>query len=145
MFLWINFYCNLFISGPHFELMASARLTLDDTDENIHTHDLVINNLGNLVKNRLDVMTWTHAMFNYFENLNCFVTLQKTNITLCRSLDTFVADLQPSPIALRKKSASEMSIWTVEIAGHGCKVLLFRPGNLESLRMKNTIRFTVYP
>ncbi|KAK0089065.1 hypothetical protein PV326_004611 [Microctonus aethiopoides] len=33
--------------GPHFELMASAKLTLDDTDENIHTHDLVINNLEN--------------------------------------------------------------------------------------------------
>lgn len=28
--------------------MASARLTLDDTDDNIHTHDLVINNLGKL-------------------------------------------------------------------------------------------------
>ncbi|KAF7988297.1 hypothetical protein HCN44_009942 [Aphidius gifuensis] len=33
--------------GPHFELMASAKLTLDDTDENIHTHDLVISNLDN--------------------------------------------------------------------------------------------------
>ncbi|XP_051160755.1 rhotekin-like isoform X2 [Leptopilina boulardi] len=33
--------------GPQFELMASARLTLDDTDDNIHTHDLVINNLEN--------------------------------------------------------------------------------------------------
>ncbi|XP_012259077.2 rhotekin-like isoform X1 [Athalia rosae] len=33
--------------GPHFELMASARLTLDDTEDNIHTHDLVLNNLEN--------------------------------------------------------------------------------------------------
>ncbi|XP_046420157.1 rhotekin-like isoform X1 [Neodiprion fabricii] len=33
--------------GPHFELMASARLTLDDTDDNIHTHDLILNNLEN--------------------------------------------------------------------------------------------------
>ncbi|XP_034934432.1 rhotekin-like isoform X2 [Chelonus insularis] len=33
--------------GPQFELMASAKLTLNDTDENIHTHDLVINNLEN--------------------------------------------------------------------------------------------------
>ncbi|XP_043479506.1 rhotekin-like isoform X2 [Leptopilina heterotoma] len=33
--------------GPQFELMASARLSLDDTDDNIHTHDLVINNLEN--------------------------------------------------------------------------------------------------
>ncbi|XP_043290150.1 rhotekin-like isoform X2 [Venturia canescens] len=33
--------------GPHFELMASAKLTLDETDENIHTHDLIINNLEN--------------------------------------------------------------------------------------------------
>ncbi|XP_066585985.1 rhotekin-like isoform X3 [Prorops nasuta] len=33
--------------GPHFELMASARLTLDDTDNNIHTHDLVISSLDN--------------------------------------------------------------------------------------------------
>lgn len=32
--------------GPQFELMASAKLTLNDTDENIHTHDLVISNLG---------------------------------------------------------------------------------------------------
>ncbi|XP_023287617.1 rhotekin isoform X2 [Orussus abietinus] len=34
-------------TGPHFELMASARLTLDDTDDNIHTHDLTINNFEN--------------------------------------------------------------------------------------------------
>ncbi|XP_032688909.1 rhotekin-like isoform X2 [Odontomachus brunneus] len=34
-------------SGPHFDLVARARLTLDDTDDNIHTHDLVINNVEN--------------------------------------------------------------------------------------------------
>ncbi|XP_074114633.1 rhotekin isoform X2 [Cotesia typhae] len=33
--------------GPQFELMASAKLTVDDTEENIHTHDLIINNLEN--------------------------------------------------------------------------------------------------
>ncbi|XP_024941970.1 rhotekin isoform X2 [Cephus cinctus] len=37
----------MYVTGPHFELMASAKLTLDDSDENIHTHDLVINNLEN--------------------------------------------------------------------------------------------------
>ncbi|XP_014475235.1 PREDICTED: rhotekin-2-like isoform X2 [Dinoponera quadriceps] len=34
-------------SGPHFDLVARARLTLDDTDDNIHTHDLVINSVEN--------------------------------------------------------------------------------------------------
>ncbi|XP_020288436.1 rhotekin-2-like isoform X2 [Pseudomyrmex gracilis] len=34
-------------SGPHFDLVARAKLTLDDTDDNIHTHDLVINNIEN--------------------------------------------------------------------------------------------------
>ncbi|XP_011254192.1 rhotekin isoform X1 [Camponotus floridanus] len=32
-------------SGPHFDLVARAKLTLDDTDDNIHTHDLIINNI----------------------------------------------------------------------------------------------------
>lgn len=34
-------------SGPHFDLVARAKLTLNDTDDNIHTHDLVINNIDN--------------------------------------------------------------------------------------------------
>ncbi|XP_012535904.1 rhotekin isoform X3 [Monomorium pharaonis] len=34
-------------SGPHFDLVARAKLTLDDTDDNTHTHDLVINSVEN--------------------------------------------------------------------------------------------------
>lgn len=34
-------------SGPHFDLVARAKLVLDDTDDNIHTHDLIINNVEN--------------------------------------------------------------------------------------------------
>ncbi|XP_026827360.1 rhotekin-2 isoform X2 [Ooceraea biroi] len=34
-------------TGPQFDLVARAKLTLDDTDDNIHTHDLVINNVEN--------------------------------------------------------------------------------------------------
>ncbi|XKL60026.1 hypothetical protein PGB90_001042 [Kerria lacca] len=33
--------------GPNFELMASANLSLDDTNDNIRTHDLKIENTGN--------------------------------------------------------------------------------------------------
>lgn len=36
------FYCR----GPNFELMASATLCLDDTNDNIRTHDLKIENTG---------------------------------------------------------------------------------------------------
>lgn len=32
--------------GPNFELMASASLCLDDTNDNIRTHDLKIENTG---------------------------------------------------------------------------------------------------
>ncbi|KAK9308913.1 hypothetical protein QLX08_001320 [Tetragonisca angustula] len=32
---------------PQFELMAYAKMTLDDTDENIRSHDLTLNNFGN--------------------------------------------------------------------------------------------------
>jgi len=39
-----------FFSGPHFDLVARAKLILDDTDDNTHTHDLVINNVGKLSK-----------------------------------------------------------------------------------------------
>lgn len=35
-------------SGPYFDLVARAKLTLDDTDDNTHTHDLVINSIGKL-------------------------------------------------------------------------------------------------
>lgn len=38
----------ILFSGPHFDLVARAKLTLNDTDDNIHTHDLVINNIGKL-------------------------------------------------------------------------------------------------
>ncbi|TGZ51984.1 rhotekin isoform X1 [Temnothorax longispinosus] len=34
-------------SGPHFDLVARAKLTLDDTDDNTHTHDLTINSVEN--------------------------------------------------------------------------------------------------
>ncbi|KAG5309172.1 RTKN protein, partial [Pseudoatta argentina] len=34
-------------SGPYFDLVARAKLTLDDTDDNTHTHDLVINSIEN--------------------------------------------------------------------------------------------------
>lgn len=34
-------------SGPHFGLMASARLTLEDAHDSIHTHDLVLVNHEN--------------------------------------------------------------------------------------------------
>ncbi|KAI5706008.1 hypothetical protein M8J75_003945 [Diaphorina citri] len=33
--------------GPHFELMASARLTLDDSSDSVHTHDLKLENSEN--------------------------------------------------------------------------------------------------
>jgi len=29
-------------SGPNFELMASAKLTLDEVDDRVHTHDMKI-------------------------------------------------------------------------------------------------------
>ncbi|KAL6263844.1 hypothetical protein P5V15_003925 [Pogonomyrmex californicus] len=34
-------------SGPHFDLVARAKLSLDDTNDNTHTHDLVINSIEN--------------------------------------------------------------------------------------------------
>jgi hypothetical protein len=47
----MNYFHNRNIfSGPQFDLVARAKLTLDDTDDNIHTHDLVINNVGKLHK-----------------------------------------------------------------------------------------------
>lgn len=33
--------------GPHFELMATARLTLDEVHDGIHTHDMKLENLEN--------------------------------------------------------------------------------------------------
>lgn len=33
-------------SGPNFELMASARLTLDDINDGIRTHDLKLETSG---------------------------------------------------------------------------------------------------
>jgi len=35
--------------GPQFELMATARLSLDEVHDSIHTHDLQIENLGKSV------------------------------------------------------------------------------------------------
>lgn len=57
--MWINqisihnsfHYTSYFLfSGPHFDLVARAKLTIDDTDNNTHTHDLVINSVGKLCK-----------------------------------------------------------------------------------------------
>lgn len=31
-------------SGPHFELMASAKLSLEEVDDKVHTHDMKIEN-----------------------------------------------------------------------------------------------------
>jgi len=46
----MNYFHRNIFSGPQFDLVARAKLTLDDTDDNIHTHDLVINNVGKLYK-----------------------------------------------------------------------------------------------
>lgn len=40
IYFWLN-------RGPHFELMASARLNLEDANDSIHTHDLVTVNHEN--------------------------------------------------------------------------------------------------
>jgi len=32
--------------GPHFKLMATARLSLDNVHDSIHTHDMQVENLG---------------------------------------------------------------------------------------------------
>lgn len=40
------FLCLLLNSGPNFELMASAHLSLDDVGDSVHTHDLQLENVG---------------------------------------------------------------------------------------------------
>lgn len=74
--------------------MASAKLTLDDTDENIHTHDLLINNLGTLSKTRELYNDKQRVRWDWRKTKNnlVFDYAQKTSIMLCHSSGTFVAD-----------------------------------------------------
>jgi hypothetical protein len=49
----LNSYFSSVCRGPHFELMATARLSLDDVHDSIHTHDMQVENLGESSQGRI--------------------------------------------------------------------------------------------
>lgn len=86
-------------------MVARAKLTLDDTNDNTHTHDLVINSVGKLCKK-----------FNVFRNTFITIFFSENKYHSLPLFGHFCCRLAIQPECINK----EMCIGNVKVDGQNC-------------------------